>query len=59
MANFAYFCTNLFGFLIPRFLPRAFEKYFQDRDDETHAKFQEDKFSSASAKSQPSDKKSD
>ncbi|KAA0039826.1 uncharacterized protein E5676_scaffold266G002220 [Cucumis melo var. makuwa] len=61
VANFAYFCINLFGFLIPRFLPRAFEKYFKERSDETHAKFQEDKLSSATAaaKSQPSDKKSD
>lgn len=31
MANFAYFFINLFFFLIPMFLPRAFENYFSDR----------------------------
>ncbi|KAG0455019.1 hypothetical protein HPP92_023914 [Vanilla planifolia] len=32
-ANFVYFGANLFGFLIPRFLPRAFEMYFKERDE--------------------------
>ncbi|KAG6576125.1 hypothetical protein SDJN03_26764, partial [Cucurbita argyrosperma subsp. sororia] len=59
VANFAYFCINLFGFLIPRFIPRAFQRYFKDRDDETHAKIQEDNLSSAPPKSHPSDKKTD
>ncbi|XP_038875679.1 uncharacterized protein LOC120068074 [Benincasa hispida] len=59
VANFAYFCVNMYGFLVPTFLPRAFERYFKDRDDETHAKIHEDKLSAAAAKSQPSDKKSD
>ncbi|XP_022991374.1 uncharacterized protein LOC111488027 [Cucurbita maxima] len=60
VANFAYFCINLFGFLIPRFIPRAFERYFKDRDeDETHAKIREDNLSSAPPKSHPSDKKTD
>lgn len=30
--NAIYFTLNLFGFLIPMFLPRAFESYFADRD---------------------------
>lgn len=44
MANLVYFSVNLFGFLIPRFLPRSFERYFKERD-ETHAKRAEDKSS--------------
>ncbi|XP_078441455.1 uncharacterized protein LOC144711349 [Wolffia australiana] len=32
-ANLAYFSVNLFAFLIPRFLPRAFETYFADREN--------------------------
>ncbi|CAK9328680.1 unnamed protein product [Citrullus colocynthis] len=59
VANFVYFSMNLFGFLVPRFLPKAFERYFRERDDETHAKIQEDELSSAAAKSHSSDKKSD
>jgi hypothetical protein len=30
-ANAIYYAINLFGFLIPMFLPRAFESYFEDR----------------------------
>jgi hypothetical protein len=30
-ANAIYYTINTFGFLIPMFLPRAFESYFQDR----------------------------
>lgn len=30
-ANAIYYTINLFGFLIPMFLPRAFESYFEDR----------------------------
>ncbi|KAJ1270630.1 hypothetical protein BS78_06G067300 [Paspalum vaginatum] len=41
-ANLLYFSANLFGFLIPRFLPRAFERYFRMRD-ELCAKTAEDK----------------
>jgi hypothetical protein len=41
-ANLLYFSANLFVFLIPRFLPRAFEKYFCMRD-EVCAKTAEDK----------------
>lgn len=41
-ANLLYFSANLFVFLIPRFLPRAFEKYFRMRD-EVCAKTAEDK----------------
>lgn len=33
VTNLAYFAVNLFVFLIPRFLPRAFERYFKERDE--------------------------
>lgn len=58
--NLLYFSVNLFGFLIPRFLPRAFERYFRERD-EIHGKMAEDKprATAAANKSQRSDKKSD
>lgn len=56
VANVVYFSINLFGFLIPRFLPRAFEKYFRERD-EIHAKTAEDKRSAVINKSQPTDNK--
>ncbi|KAK7318412.1 hypothetical protein RJT34_03112 [Clitoria ternatea] len=42
VANLVYCSINLFGFLIPRFLPRAFNMYFQERE-ETYAKVAEDK----------------
>ncbi|KAJ8451496.1 hypothetical protein Cgig2_018130 [Carnegiea gigantea] len=58
VANVAYFSTNLFCFLIPRFLPRAFERYFNERD-EIHMKFAEDRHSAAANASQPTDKKTD
>lgn len=58
VANLVYFSINLFGFLIPRFLPRAFERYFRERD-EIHAKTAEDKHSAAINKTQPRDKKAD
>ncbi|KAL5717478.1 hypothetical protein ACHQM5_010470 [Ranunculus cassubicifolius] len=45
VANLAYFSINLFGFLIPRFLPRSFERYFSERD-EVYSKAAEDKRSS-------------
>lgn len=41
-ANFIYFSINLFGFLLPQFLPRAFERYFKERD-EVYSKMAEDK----------------
>ena len=41
-ANLFYFSANLFVFLIPRILPRAFEKYFRMRD-EACAKTDEDR----------------
>ncbi|KAJ3675779.1 hypothetical protein LUZ60_004821 [Juncus effusus] len=47
-ANLIYFSVNLFGFLIPQFLPRAFEKYFVARD-EVRAKTTEDKIATGSA----------
>ncbi|TQE05034.1 hypothetical protein C1H46_009326 [Malus baccata] len=59
IANFVYFSINLFGFLIPRFLPRAFERYFRERD-EVESKMVEDKRSAAASKLEPvADKKSD
>ncbi|XP_077227736.1 uncharacterized protein LOC143860801 [Tasmannia lanceolata] len=42
LANLVYFSINLFCFLIPQFLPRAFERYFKERD-EICAKMAEDK----------------
>ncbi|KAK8529271.1 hypothetical protein V6N13_102204 [Hibiscus sabdariffa] len=41
-ANLLYFSINLSCFLIPRFLPRAFERYFRETD-EFHRKMSEDK----------------
>ncbi|KAF5746415.1 hypothetical protein HS088_TW06G00586 [Tripterygium wilfordii] len=58
LANLAYFSINLFGFLIPQFLPRAFERYFRERD-EIHSKMVEDKRSAVNNKSQSTDKKMD
>ncbi|KAI3763459.1 hypothetical protein L2E82_13327 [Cichorium intybus] len=42
VANLAYFSINLFGFLIPRFLPKAFDQYFRERN-EIQRKMGEDK----------------
>ncbi|KAF3431015.1 hypothetical protein FNV43_RR25745 [Rhamnella rubrinervis] len=58
VANLVYFSINLFCFLIPRFLPKAFETYFRERD-EIEAKTAEDKRSQAINKSQTVDKKTD
>ncbi|KAK3033364.1 hypothetical protein RJ639_034414 [Escallonia herrerae] len=58
VANLVYFSINLFGFLIPRFLPRAFERYFRQRD-EIRAKMAEDKHSAAGSRASPADKKAD
>lgn len=58
VANLVYFSINVFCFLIPRFLPRAFERYFRERD-EIQAKTAEDRRSQAINKSQTADKKSD
>ncbi|XP_071688579.1 uncharacterized protein [Rutidosis leptorrhynchoides] len=41
VANLAYFSINIFAFLIPCFLPRAFELHFKERY-ETEAKFADD-----------------
>ncbi|CAH9080313.1 unnamed protein product [Cuscuta europaea] len=57
-ANMAYFCINLFAFLIPRFLPRAFERYFKERD-EILAKTSEDKRSAAMSKASQHAEKAD
>ncbi|XP_050276159.1 uncharacterized protein LOC126718127 [Quercus robur] len=56
VANLVYFSINLFGFLIPRFLPGAFERNFRERD-EIRAKTAEDKRSAVINKSQPTDNK--
>ncbi|KAK9063547.1 hypothetical protein SSX86_017417 [Deinandra increscens subsp. villosa] len=37
VTNLAYFSVNIFAFLIPHFLPRAFEQHFKERN-ETQAK---------------------
>lgn len=60
VANLAYFAINLFCFLIPLFLPRAFERYFKERD-EIQGKMAEDKRSAVASKpeSKPTDKKAD
>jgi len=57
LANLGYFGVNLLCFLIPRFLPRAFEQYFRERD-EILAKSQEDKPVQV-PRSKPSNHKSD
>ncbi|KAG9445953.1 hypothetical protein H6P81_012081 [Aristolochia fimbriata] len=61
VANLAYFSVNLFAFLIPRFLPRAFEQYLNQRDnnDEVAAKMAEDKRPSADESAANEAKKSD
>lgn len=33
LANFTYFSINFLVFLIPRFLPRAFDRYYKQRDE--------------------------
>ncbi|KAJ8773608.1 hypothetical protein K2173_005854 [Erythroxylum novogranatense] len=60
VTNLMYFSINLFGFLIPKFLPRSFERYFKE-GAEVHSKMDEDKRSAAANKSQsqPTDKKDD
>lgn len=58
VANLVYFSINLFGFLIPQFLPKAFEIYFRERD-EIHSKTAEDKRSAAADNTQVTDKKAD
>ncbi|TKY60457.1 hypothetical protein E2542_SST17556 [Spatholobus suberectus] len=57
VANLVYFSINLFGFLIPRFLPRAFLRYFQERG-EIYAKVVEEERYVVNNKSHPADKKS-
>ncbi|KAI4383627.1 hypothetical protein MLD38_009439 [Melastoma candidum] len=58
-ANLGYFSINLFCFLIPLFLPRAFEKYFRERD-EVQGKAAEDKRPDSSRSSNTdADKKAD
>ncbi|KAK4256829.1 hypothetical protein QN277_006502 [Acacia crassicarpa] len=58
VANLVYFSINLFGFLIPRFLPRAFKRYFQEMG-EISAKIVEDKRSATVNITQQADKKKD
>ncbi|XP_074565808.1 uncharacterized protein LOC141822268 [Curcuma longa] len=54
-ANLLYFSINLFAFLIPRFLPRAFEKYLTERK-EIYAKTAEDKMARATTEQSGGDK---
>uniref|UniRef100_A0A0E0DDE3 DUF7733 domain-containing protein n=1 Tax=Oryza meridionalis TaxID=40149 RepID=A0A0E0DDE3_9ORYZ len=56
VANLVYFSTNLLVFLIPKFLPRAFEKYFRMRD-EAYAKTAEDRHAAATAEAKPAESK--
>ncbi|XP_014500638.1 uncharacterized protein LOC106761589 isoform X1 [Vigna radiata var. radiata] len=58
VANLVYFSINLFVFLVPCFLPRAFERYFEDKG-EIFAKSAEDKRSVVHNKSQFPEKKTD
>ncbi|KAK8564525.1 hypothetical protein V6N13_005267 [Hibiscus sabdariffa] len=58
VANLTYFSINLFLFLIPRFLPQAFERYFKEKV-ETHGKMLEDKRPTVTNKSQTANKKVD
>ncbi|KAL4351775.1 hypothetical protein GQ457_06G000640 [Hibiscus cannabinus] len=58
VANLTYFSINLFLFLIPRFLPQAFERYFNEKV-ETHGKMSEDKRPTVTNKSQTANKKID
>ncbi|XP_006653329.2 uncharacterized protein LOC102715576 [Oryza brachyantha] len=63
VANLLYFSTNLLVFLIPKFLPRAFDKYFRMRD-EAYAKTAEDHperrhHHAAAADATPESKKAD
>lgn len=55
-----FLSINLFAFLIRRYLPRAFERYFMEAD-ETHAKMAEDRKHPETAKNSrpPVDKKAD
>ncbi|XP_054820211.1 uncharacterized protein LOC129319236 [Prosopis cineraria] len=58
VANLVYFSINLFGFLIPRFLPRAFKMYFE-ANGEISAKTVEDKRSATINVTHRADKKKD
>ncbi|KAK7358786.1 hypothetical protein VNO77_00725 [Canavalia gladiata] len=58
VGNLVYFSINLFGFLIPRLLPRAFERYFKEKG-EIYAKVAEDNRYVVNNKSYPLEKKSE
>ncbi|KAF3779469.1 hypothetical protein EJ110_NYTH41362 [Nymphaea thermarum] len=58
LANLGYFSINLFGFLVPRFLPRAFDRYFKERD-EVFAKTAEDRRPSSPLAASVGQKKTD
>ncbi|KAF3652700.1 putative transcription factor bHLH76-like [Capsicum annuum] len=58
VVNLAYFAVNLFGFLIPQFLPRAFERYFREKS-EVNSKLAEDKHSQAMNRIKQTDKRTD
>lgn len=59
VANLAYFSINMFIFLIPKFLPKAFDQYFREKN-EIQTKMREDKqFMSVNRTQSPIEKKSD
>ncbi|KAK9077179.1 hypothetical protein SSX86_005515 [Deinandra increscens subsp. villosa] len=45
LANLAYFSVNMFGFLIPRFLPKAFDQYLREQNEVGRKKMEDKKFS--------------
>lgn len=57
MANFVYFFINLFFFLIPMFLPRAFETYFNERAVFLSQQSKGEQFRKASNQGRESEKK--
>ncbi|XP_047319008.1 uncharacterized protein LOC124922320 [Impatiens glandulifera] len=60
VANMVYFSVNLLCFLIPLFLPRAFESYFKERDDDDELVLKKaEERQASSSLSLDSDKKAD
>ncbi|PKA61353.1 hypothetical protein AXF42_Ash020329 [Apostasia shenzhenica] len=53
LGNLIYYSVNLFVFLIPKFLPRAFERYFKERG-EVFSKMAEDRRADADESKSPS-----
>ncbi|GJW72191.1 hypothetical protein Tco_0129108 [Tanacetum coccineum] len=59
VVNLAYFSINLFGFLIPRFLPKAFDQYFREKNEIQTKKREDIQFTTVDRTQSPTDKKSD